>query len=61
MKHLPVRANLKNTFGSLLNDALYDLQRTRGRRPDRVDLQTVAGSAKYVGEYLMQNLPAKEK
>jgi hypothetical protein len=60
-KHLPVRAHIKNTFGSLLNDALYDLQRTRTRKPNRADLQTVPGSIKYIGEYLLSNLPAKEK
>lgn len=57
---MPVRAHIKNTFGSLLNDALYDLQRTRGKHPELVELQTVPGSAKYIAEYLLRNLPECE-
>jgi len=54
---LPVRAHIKNTFGSLLNDALFDLQRTRWIKSDKADLQTVEGSVKYLSEYLLKNLP----
>lgn len=60
-KHFPVRAYIQNTFGSLLNDALYELQRTRGKCPECQELLTVKGSAKYIGEYLIKNLPANEK
>ncbi len=60
-KYLPVHAHLKNTFGSLLNDALYDVERTRAKYPTREDLQTVLGSVKYIAEYLLANLPQKEK
>jgi len=60
-KHFPVRAYVQNTFGSLLNDALYQLERTRGKHPELEELKTVKGSVKYIGEYLIKNLPANEK
>ena len=51
----------KNTFGDLLNDAMYELTRKQEKFPDNEEYFTVEGSLEFVGEFLLENLPKHEK
>lgn len=60
-KNMPVRKHFNNTFGSLLNDALYELQKRQERHAEEEVLFTTRGSIEYVADYLLNNLPEHEK
>ena len=59
--NLPVRKYYSNTFGRLLNDALYQLERHRKKYPELTELFKVEGSVQFIASYLLDNLPDNEK
>ena len=60
-KKMPVRKFFNNTFGHLLNDAIFALKKKQSKEPDNNDLFTKKGSSKFVGLYLLEHLPDHEK
>jgi len=60
-KNLPVRKFLDNTFGRLLNDALYDLEYQRKKDPNNEFLNSIEGSLLHVANFLQNNLPKYEE
>lgn len=57
---MPVRKFFDNTFGNLLNDALFKLQKQQSREPDNEEIFTKEGMIKIVGMYVIENLPEGE-
>ena len=57
---MPVRQHYDNTFGRLLSDAVYELQRKRTKFPDSHQYFKVNASVKFIATYLLQNLPHNE-
>lgn len=58
---MPVRKFFNNTFGTLLNDAIFALKKKQSKNQSHDFLFTKKGSAKFVAEYLLENLPTHEK
>lgn len=58
---MPVRQYFTNTFGNILNDAMYELQRKQNKFPDKDEYFTVEGSIKYIADHILDNLPEWEK
>lgn len=56
---MPVRKFFNNTFGTLLNDAIFDLMKKRQKGKD-TDLYTMQGSIRFVARYLSDHLPGDE-
>ena len=56
-----IKKYFKNTFGDLLNDAMYELMRKQEKFPQEKDFFTVEGCCTFVGEYLLLNLPIHER
>ena len=57
---ISIKKYFKNTFGDLLNDAMYELMRKQEKFPDNEEFFTVEGSCEFVGEFLLNNLPEHE-
>lgn len=57
IKKMPVRKFFNNTFGTLLNDAIFALKKKQSKEPENFDLFTKKGSVKFVALYLLDNLP----
>ena len=57
---IAIQKYFKNTFGDLLNDAMYELTRKQKKFPDNDEFFTVEGSCSFVGEFLLENLPEHE-
>lgn len=57
---IAVQKYFKNTFGDLLNDAMYELTRKQEKFPDNDEFFTVEGSCSFVGEFLLEHLPEHE-
>ena len=57
---MPVRKFFDNTFGNLLNDALFKLQKRQAREPDNDELFTTQGMIKTVAFHIADNLPDAE-
>ena len=60
-KKMPVRKFFNNTFGTLLNDAIFALKKKQSKEPDNTEIFTKKGSVKFVALYLLENLPQHEK
>lgn len=58
---MPVRKFINNTFGTLLNDALFALKKKQSKEPENTDIFTKKGSVRFVSLYLLENLPLHEK
>lgn len=56
-KRMPVRKFFNNTFGTILNDAIFALKKKQSKEPQNTEIFTKAGSVKYVALYLLENLP----
>lgn len=56
MKELPVRQHLKNSFGPLLKDALFEM-RKRQARQRKEEYETITGGICFVADYLLERLP----
>jgi hypothetical protein len=56
-KKMPVRKFFNNTFGTILNDALFALKKKQSKEPDNLDIFSKKGSIKFVAMYLLENLP----
>jgi hypothetical protein len=54
---MPVRKFINNTFGTLLNDAIFALKKKQSKEPENTELFTKKGSVKFVALYLLDNLP----
>jgi len=58
---MPVRKFFDNTFGNLLNDALFDLRKKQSRSDKKDDpIFTKEGMIKEVGMYIAEHLPEAE-
>jgi hypothetical protein len=57
---MPVRKFFDNTFGNLLNDALFDLKKKQLRQANNDALFTKEGMIKEVGLYIAAHLPEAE-
>lgn len=56
-KKMPVRKFFNNTFGTILNDALFALKKKQMKEPENLEIFTKKGSTKFVSLYLLENLP----
>ena len=57
---MPVRMFYKNTFNTLLNQALFKLKKEQERNPDLNEFFTTEGQIKFVAFHLLDNLPDGE-
>lgn len=57
---MPVRKFFNNTFGTLLNDAIFELKNEQTKRPNDAEFFTVEGQVKYVAFKLLDGLPEGE-
>ena len=60
-KKMPARKFLMNTFGTILNDALFALKKKQSKEPDNKEIQNKKGMVKFVAFYLQNNLPDHER
>ena len=60
-KKMPVRKFFNNTFGTILNDALFALKKKQSKELDNLEIFTKKGSIKFVALYLLDNLPQNER
>jgi hypothetical protein len=60
-KKMPVRKFFNNTFGTILNDALFALKKKQSKEPENLEIFTKKGSIKFVAMYIMENLPQNER
>lgn len=59
---MPVRKFFNNTFGQMLNGAIFELQKKMSKANDqeRAELQHHQGRVKFVALYMMSRLPEGE-
>lgn len=57
---MPVRQFYKNTFNTLLNDAIFNLKKKQSKNVDNTALFTHEGQVKEVAFYILANLPDGE-
>ena len=57
---MPVRQFYKNTFNTLLNDAIFNLKKKQSKNMDNTALFTHEGQVKEVAFYILANLPDGE-
>ena len=57
---MPVRKFYNNTFGTLLNQAFFNLKKDQERKPDNNEYFTTEGQIKFIAFYLLDNLPDGE-
>ncbi|CDW74170.1 UNKNOWN [Stylonychia lemnae] len=60
-KKMPVRKFFNNTFGTILNDAIFALKKKQSKEPQNEQLFTKRGSVKFVAMYILENLPQHER
>jgi hypothetical protein len=60
-KKMPVRKFFNNTFGTILNDALFALKKKQSKEPENLEIFSKKGSIKFVALYLLENLPQHER
>lgn len=60
-KKMPVRKFFNNTFGTLLNDAIFALKKKQSKEPHNEEILTKKGSVKFVALYILENLPQHER
>ena len=58
--NMPVRKFYKNTFGDLLNGAIFALTKKQGQTPDNHELFTTEGMIKFVAFQLLDSPPDGE-
>lgn len=56
-----MRKFFNNTFGTILNDALFALKKKQSKEPENTEIFTKKGSIKFVAFYIMENLPQNER
>lgn len=56
---MPVRKFFNNTFGTLLNDAIFALMKKQQKSKSNA-IFTMQGSVKFVAAYLVDHLPESE-
>ena len=56
---MPVRKFFYNTFGTLLNDAIFALIKKQKKSSNK-QIITTQGSIRFVAHYLQDNLPESE-
>jgi len=57
---IAIQKYFKNTFGDLLNDAMYELSRKQENSHEKDEYFSVEESCSFVGEFLLENLPQSE-
>lgn len=60
-RRMPVRKFFNNTFGTILNDAIFALKKKQSKELDNEYLFTKKGSIQFVAMYLLENLPQHER
>jgi len=58
---MPVRKFFNNTFGTILNDAIFALLKKQSKEPQNQEIFTVQGQVKFVALYLQENMPDTER
>ena len=58
-KKMPVRKFFNNTFGTLLNDAVFALMKNQNKSKS-AQILTMQGSIRFVAQYLQDHLPENE-
>ena len=58
---MPVRKFFNNTFGTVLNDAIFALKKKQSKEPENLEIFTKKGSIRFVALYLLENLPQQER
>lgn len=58
---MPVRKFFNNTFGTILNDALFALKKKQSKEPENKEILSKKGMTKYVAFYILENLPEQER
>ena len=58
-KKMPVRKFFNNTFGTLLNDAIFALMKKQNKSKS-AQILTMQGSIRFVAQYLQDHLPENE-
>lgn len=58
-KKMPVRKFFNNTFGTLLNDAVFALMKKQNKSKS-AQILTMQGSIRFVAQYLQDHLPENE-
>ena len=53
---MPVKKYFMNTFGEILNEAMYELQWKQYKYPEQEDLFTVEGGIKLIADFILQDL-----
>ena len=61
LRRMPVRKFFNNTFGTILNDAIFALKKKQSKEPENQGLFTKKGSVQFVAMYLLENLPQWER
>lgn len=56
-RRMLVRKFYNNTFGTILNDAIFALKKKQSKEPDNEFIFTKKGSVKFVALYILDNLP----
>lgn len=56
---MPVRKFFNNTFGTLLNDAIFALMKKQNKSKNP-QILTMQGSIRFVAQYLQDHLPENE-
>ena len=56
---MPVRKFFNNTFGTLINDAIFALMKKQ-RKSTSSQILTMQGSIRFVAQFLQDNLPENE-
>ena len=51
----------RNTFGNLINDAIFALKKKQSKEAENRELFTCEGSIKFVAQFLLDNLPDGEQ
>ncbi len=59
-KKMNVRKFFNNTFGQVLNNAMFQLKKKQDKEQDNEELFTHQGAIKFVAHYLQTNLPDGE-
>eukprot|EP00347_Sterkiella_histriomuscorum_P021467 403333876 len=60
-KKMPVRKFFNNTFGTIINDAIFALKKKQSKEPQNEEICTKKGSVKFVAMYILENLPQHER
>lgn len=61
IQKMPVKKYVENTFGDILNDAMYELQRKQYKFPEEENFFSTEGTISFIAKHILENLPEWEK